>query len=114
MTEPTDFPELTSQNLNLVDASAQHSLSPASRVGSYANSNPWDLDEVDNIIRAELHALTAFPPPVPFDWVFSPKNDEIFFNGDVKDVNCHKTSERISPNVWVERGVEEIKRALST
>ena len=67
-----------------------------------------------NIIRAELHALTAFPPPVPFDWVFSPKNDEIFFNGDVKDVNCHKTSERISPNVWVERGVEEIKRALST
>jgi len=80
----------------------------------------YDLNDLNmdhfthNIIRAELHALTSFPPPAPLDWVFSPKNDELFFRGDVKDVNSHNHSDRVSPNVWVDRGTDAIKSALST
>lgn len=35
-----------------------------------------------NIIRNELRALTAFPPPAPESWAFSPRNDRLFAVAD--------------------------------
>ena len=66
-----------------------------------------------NIIRAELHALTSFPPPAPIDWVFSPKNDQLFFTGDVKDPKARSRADRTAPSEWVEKGTDAIKHALS-
>ncbi|EJD07947.1 UPF0187-domain-containing protein [Fomitiporia mediterranea MF3/22] len=48
--------------------------------------NPFGYDKNDlnmdhfthNIIRNELRALTAFPPPAPELWAFSPRNDRLF------------------------------------
>ena len=35
-----------------------------------------------NIIRNELRAMTAFPPPSPELWAFSPRNDRLFATSD--------------------------------
>ncbi|KLO15172.1 UPF0187-domain-containing protein [Schizopora paradoxa] len=83
--------------------------------------NPFGYDKNDlnmdhftqNIIRAELHALTSFPPPAPVDWVFSPKNDQLFFTDDVKDAKARSRADRTAPTEWVERGANAIKHALS-
>lgn len=55
-------------------------------------------------LEEELKAVTSVPPPDPSHWVFVPENDTIFT----------KDSERVVPNVWIERGPEEILRMLST
>lgn len=47
--------------------------------------------------------MTSVPPPDPSNWVFLPENDFVF----------SKDCERVGPKVWVERGPEEILRALS-
>ncbi|KAL5521112.1 hypothetical protein ACEPAG_9034 [Sanghuangporus baumii] len=52
--------------------------------------NPFGYDKNDlnmdhfthNIIRNELRALTAFPPPSPESWAFSPRNDRLFAIAD--------------------------------
>ena len=63
-----------------------------------------------NIIRNELQAITAFPPPDASEWVFSDKNDCVFSG------LRHEPSEsddNAPPEVWVKRGVGAMRSALS-
>ncbi|KAH9912457.1 UPF0187-domain-containing protein [Fomitopsis serialis] len=74
--------------------------------------NPFGYDKNDlnmdhfthNIIRSELHALTAQPIPDPSIWVFSPYNDMVVGS---------KESERVSPDEWMQRGLPRFQMALS-
>lgn len=63
------------------------------------------MDHFTHMIHAELQSLTSVTPPAPLDWVFSPENDHIFFTG---------RSSKYSPEEWAERGLDAIKRALSS
>ncbi|KAG0694488.1 Bestrophin, RFP-TM, chloride channel-domain-containing protein [Suillus ampliporus] len=66
-----------------------------------------DLDMchfVQNIIRKELHAITATPAPDPAIWAFSPQNDFLGTHS--------KGSPMEIPSVWLEKGKTEICSAL--
>ncbi|TRM58542.1 Bestrophin, RFP-TM, chloride channel-domain-containing protein [Schizophyllum amplum] len=73
--------------------------------------NPFGYDKNDlnldhftsNIIRNELRAITASPPPDPAHWAFVPENDLLF---------TMNTNERISPDEWLQRGFKQMQRAL--
>lgn len=80
-----------------------------------------------NIIRNELRALTAFPPPATELWAFSPRNDRLFLfadGGDEKstsrvsmDRESRKTTAAagpgLTPDDWVRRGTGAMKDALA-
>lgn len=84
-----------------------------------------------NIIRNELHAMTAFPPPAPDVWAFSPRNDRLFSTsvrpGAAMDpaASSHSVGAGlgvgssigevggVSPADWVQRGPHAILDALS-
>lgn len=61
-----------------------------------------------NIIRRELHALTAQPVPVPSDWAFSRWNDLLIVQGSKV-----AESPRVPPEEWVGRGVGRMREALA-
>lgn len=67
-----------------------------------------------NIIRNELLALTAFPPPEPSDWVFDARNDCLFMNGSGHIDEYGQPLEAVPPTEWVRRGPEVIKTALAS
>lgn len=69
------------------------------------NKGVTDSPELIIIAEEELKAVTSVPPPDPSHWVFVPENDFLFAK--------EKNLERTAPNTWVERGPEEIFRALS-
>jgi hypothetical protein len=56
-----------------------------------------------NIIRNELLAITSRPPPEPKDWAFVPLNDYVF---------SPDLDESVTPEEWLERGLDGIKKAL--
>jgi len=74
--------------------------------------NPFGYDKNDlnmdhfthNIIRSELHALTAQPVPDLSVWMFSPYNDMVIGS---------KETERVSPDEWMQRGLSRFQMALS-
>ena len=74
-----------------------------------------------NIIRNELRALTAFPPPDPSAWAFSPHNDCMFngmyFGGVTDDGSGSATGMMMGANLtpleWVKKGPGAIKDALA-
>ena len=97
---------------------------------SFLTTDPFGYDKNDlnmdhftrNIIRNELRALTAFPPPAPDVWAFSPRNDRLFSH--VRTVDPAASSDGvgsgITPSVvdvgpaeWVQRGPQAILDALS-
>ncbi|CAE6494638.1 unnamed protein product [Rhizoctonia solani] len=72
--------------------------------------NPFGYDKNDldmnhfcqNIIHAELVALTSVPVPKPDDWVFSDDNDYVFESeGDIK-----------APKDWIEGGENAMREVL--
>ncbi|KAG1730965.1 UPF0187-domain-containing protein [Suillus paluster] len=64
---------------------------------------------VHNIIRKELRAITAMPPPDPAIWAFSSRND--FLNlGTLSGGTVPKDFE--APSTWLHRGKSEILTAL--
>ncbi|KAG2098703.1 Bestrophin, RFP-TM, chloride channel-domain-containing protein [Suillus discolor] len=69
------------------------------------DKNDLNMDHfVHNIIRRELHAIMAMPPPDPSVWAFSEENDLLFASLD--------TEERVSPSEWVQRGISKMQNAL--
>lgn len=78
-----------------------------------------------NIIRHELRALTAFPPPAPDVWAFSPRNDRLFAGIRVADPAASSDGvflgvgssvadpSPLTPAEWVRRGPHAIIDALS-
>jgi len=78
--------------------------------------NPFGYDKNDlnmdhfthNIIRNELHAITATPAPDPAHWVFSPVNNLIFAHS-----HRWQEEERIAPDEWVRRGLGSVRCALA-
>jgi hypothetical protein len=76
--------------------------------------NPFGYDKNDlnldhftsGIIRNELAAISGTPTPDPKDWAFSPINDSVF--------NPYRPNvERVSPEEWVNRGVDVMQAALA-
>ncbi|KAI5824652.1 UPF0187-domain-containing protein [Schizophyllum commune Tattone D] len=73
--------------------------------------NPFGYDKNDlnldhftsNIIRNELRAITASPPPDPAHWAFVPQNDLLF---------TMNTNERVTPDEWLRRGFKQMQHAL--
>ncbi|PIL29976.1 hypothetical protein GSI_07887 [Ganoderma sinense ZZ0214-1] len=66
--------------------------------------NVLNLDHfTHNIIRNELRAITALPPPRVESWAFSSFNDQIFTKED-----------RVTPDEWMQRGLGPIHAALAT
>lgn len=54
----------------------------------------------------ELAAISGTPTPDPKDWAFSPINDSVF--------NPYRPNvERVSPEEWVNRGVDVMQAALA-
>jgi putative membrane protein len=54
----------------------------------------------------ELAAITATPPPDPKDWAFSSINDTLF--------NPYRPdAERVNPEEWVHRGMDQMQVALT-
>lgn len=96
-------------------------------------SDPFGYDKNDlnmdhftrNIIRNELRALTAFPPPSPDVWAFSPRNDRLFNRVRMMDPAASSDgvglgvgssvaeSGPVGPAEWVQRGPHAILDALS-
>lgn len=79
-----------------------------------------------NIIRNELRALTAFPPPDPTAWAFSSRNDCLFHDVHATNASMSMTSvveaegtlggiptAPITPLEWVRKGPGAIKDALA-
>lgn len=91
--------------------------------------NPFGYDKNDlnmdhfthNIIRNELRALTAFPPPGPESWAFSPRNDRLFVTvspmvdekSSIKNRDTQNGDVATSPDEWVRRGTSAMKDALA-
>ncbi|KAH8109472.1 UPF0187-domain-containing protein [Phellopilus nigrolimitatus] len=81
--------------------------------------NPFGYDKNDlnmdhfthNIIRNELLALTAFPPPDPAGWAFSPRNDRLF--GGAGEHDGASGPGAVAPDAWVARGAEAMRDALA-
>ncbi|KAF9218873.1 UPF0187-domain-containing protein [Gyrodon lividus] len=75
--------------------------------------NPFGYDKNDldmqffvhGIIRKELHAITSKPTPNPRSWAFSNLNNSLF-------PSCNPCEE-VVPEVWVERGPVEMRKALA-
>lgn len=75
-----------------------------------------------NIIRDELRALTAFPPPDPSVWAFSEQNNCIFERMKVTkmetatapgpDLSGIQMEVGEGPLAWVKKGPKEIKKEL--
>ncbi|KAH9072942.1 UPF0187-domain-containing protein [Lactarius deliciosus] len=71
------------------------------------DKNDLNLDHFTNgIIRNELAAISATPTPDPKDWAFSSINDSLFNP-------YHPNTERVSPEEWVNRGIDKIQVALA-
>ncbi|KAH9050217.1 UPF0187-domain-containing protein [Lactarius hengduanensis] len=71
------------------------------------DKNDLNLDHFTNgIIRNELAAISATPTPDPKDWAFSSINDSLFNP-------YHPNAERVSPEEWVNRGMDKIQVALA-
>lgn len=77
-----------------------------------------------NIIRNELRAITARPPPDPADWAFSRFNDRVISNSehDIKGREMRKSaSEKIglggvehrTPDEWVKSGLGGVRNGLA-
>lgn len=62
-----------------------------------------------NIIRNELLAITARPPPDPADWAFSPFNDRLFAGSCAPG---EPGASSIPPEEWVARGFAQMQGAL--
>lgn len=71
------------------------------------DKNDLDTDHFTNdLIRQELAAIAATPTPDPKDWVFSPVNNRL--------VNPHGSdTSHVTPEQWVDRGVDQLQAALS-
>ena len=76
------------------------------------------------IIREELWAITARPPPGLSNWVHSPANDHVFYNliqhkashssmyeKEIIEAECRPPIAR-TPSSWVRGGVGGIRDAL--
>lgn len=71
------------------------------------DKNDLNLDHFTNgIIRNELAAISATPTPDPKDWAFSSINDSLFHP-------YHPNTERVSPEEWVQRGMDKMQVALA-
>ena len=70
-----------------------------------------------NIIRNELRALTAFPPPGPEQWAFSVRNDRLFSTASpsspISEKHGNAFNNPITPEDWVKRGSQMMKTALA-
>lgn len=69
--EITGPAELTATNLDLVNRPIQSTAYSESRVGSYAISNPWDLEDIDTG-RAERRESRASVSPIDGDHLVPP------------------------------------------
>ncbi|KAG6874620.1 hypothetical protein C0992_007259 [Termitomyces sp. T32_za158] len=74
--------------------------------------NPFGYDRNDlnldhftgHIIKNELRAITSAPPPNPSRWAFAAENDSLVFTS---------SAERITPEVWMQRGAVTMQKAMS-
>ena len=75
-----------------------------------------------NIIRNELRAITARPPPDPADWAFSPFNDHVISPSRVDIKGRDKGHsidekyggvERHTPEEWVKSGLDGVRNGLA-
>jgi ion channel-forming bestrophin family protein len=82
--------------------------------------NPFGYDKNDlnldyftsKIIRAELAALTAQPPPDVSTWAFSPLNDALFPGEGARPSNPRAGT--ATPEEWVRRGEGKMRAALAS
>ena len=73
--EAPELPAWNPKNLDLVNKPVSHTIDSESRVGStYAQSNPWDLDEIESAMRggdrasqASVSPLSPEPKTNPFE-----------------------------------------------
>ncbi|KAI5117170.1 hypothetical protein M0805_003986 [Coniferiporia weirii] len=83
--------------------------------------NPFGYDKNDlnmdhfthDIIRNELRALTAFPPPDPEHWAFSPRNNHLFSGNSYGTGRASEQALNVTPVEWVDRGADAMKDVLA-
>jgi len=88
--------------------------------------NPFGYDKNDlnmdhfthAIIRNELRAMTARPPPNVTEWAFSPLNDRLLvnnFGAAYSKVSLDNGArDCVPPEEWVKRGLEPIRASLAS
>jgi putative membrane protein len=94
---------------------------PAPRAPCSPRADPFGYDKNDlnmdhfcaNIIRSELAALSAAPPPDLAAWAFAPANDRVLMGVRPPTMGPGAADGPASPNEWVRRGSERMRRVLA-
>lgn len=120
--EALDLPEWNPRNLDLTQKPVRNTIESESRVGStYAQSNPWDLDEAESAMkigeptsRGSISPLSPETQANPFDTRAASRSTFLNRQSGVSDLGPEETEESENSSTWQEELQKHHTRDPST